>query len=185
MKRLLIAISIITLVTILYIASSSVQSTRLVSSLTVSEQINTASIDGKLIKHAKLDETVYFREDSASNTDVDHVYADEFTSSGTLDLSNLTNSLGESLDLTNERVMAIKLKNISTVGTDAISIDSAGTNNYSLFGAAYNIDLKPRQSVLYKADSMLVDVDASNCNIDYTLNNDTLSIVLISADLDN
>jgi hypothetical protein len=89
------------------------------------------------------------------------------------------------LDLTGERIVAIKFKNAATTGSNAINITQGASNPYPLWGSTYSLDLEPRQSVLYQADTMLVDVDASNLGIDYTLNGDTLDVILISAELYN
>ncbi len=167
----------------LFAYATTVNSTRLVSQLTVSEQLETASLD-QTISHNRLNEVVNFRPTSDTVvTDVDNVYSSTLSSGSTIDLTSLTNTLGDAMDLTGERIVAIKFKNSSTTGTDAINVTQGATNPYPLWGSTFSLDLKPRQSVLYKCDTALVDVDASNLNIDYTLNNDTLDVVLISANL--
>jgi len=167
----------------LFIAATSVNYTTLNSNLTVSEQLTQGALDEN-VKHKLLNETVNFRPTSdTSNTDVDNVYSATLSSGTTIDLTSLTNTLGNSLDLTGERIVAIKLKNMSSTGSDVINITQGATNPYPLLGSTYSFDLAARQSMLYKADTMLTDVDASNLNIDYTLNGDTLGVLLISAEL--
>lgn len=165
------------------IAATTVNSTRLVSQLTVREQLTSGGLDQN-VNHTKLNEIVSFRPTSDTvTTDVDNVYSATLTSGTTIDLTSLTNTLGESLDLTGEKIVAMKVKNMSTTGSDAITVDSTSTNGYPLLGSAYSFDLQPRQSLLYKCDTALIDVDASNLNIEYALNGDTLGIILISANL--
>jgi hypothetical protein len=167
----------------LFIAATSVNYTILNSNLTVSEQLTQGGLDEN-VKHKVLNETVNFRPTSDTvTTDVDNVYSATLSSGTTIDLTTLTNTLGNSLDLTGERIVAIKLKNMSTTGSDAINITQGASNPYPLFGATYSLDLAARQSLLYKCDTMLTDVDASNLAIDYTLNGDTLGVLLISAEL--
>ncbi len=166
-----------------FIFATSVNSTRLVSQLSVSEQLETASID-QTVNHQRLDEVVNFRPSTDTvTTDVDNVYSATLTSGSTIDLQNLENTLGDALDLTDEKIVAVKFKNSSTTGTDVVNITEGGTNPYPLWGSTYSIDLAAKQSVLYKCDTALVDVDASNLGIDYTLNGDTLDVILISANL--
>ena len=178
-----IVISVLLLVVGFFIYATTVNSTRLVSQLTVSETLETASID-QTVQHKSLNEIVNFRPSSDSvKTDVDNVYSATLTSGTTIDLTSLTNTLGSSLDLTDEKIVAIKFKNSATTGTDVVTIDSTSTNGYPLFGAAFSIDLQPHQSILYKCDTALTNVSASNANIEYALNGDTLSVILISAKL--
>jgi len=166
-----------------FVYATSVNSTQLVSKITVSEQLSQGPLD-QVVRHTGLDEIVNFRPTSDTvTTDVDNVYSAQLTSGSTIDLTSLTNTLGNALDLTGERVVAIKFKNASTTGSDAINITQGASNPYPLLGSSFSLDLEPRQSILYKADTMLVDVDASNLGIDYTLNGDTLDVILISAEL--
>jgi hypothetical protein len=182
MKKL-IFLSVVLILAILAISATTVMNARLVSSLSVDERLTTASIN-QVVQHNQLNEVVNFRAttDSAT-TDVDNVYGATLTGIGTLDLTALTNSLGDVLDLTGERIMAIKLKNSSTTGSDTINITQGALNPYPLMGTTYSFDLKPRQSILFKADTLLSDVSTSALGIDYTCNGDTLGILLISANL--
>lgn len=178
-----IVIILILIAAIGYIAATSVGYTRLVSELTVQERLTTGAID-QVVKHTALDEVVTFSPSSDTVTsDVDNVYSAELTSGTTIDLTALTNTLGETLDLTGERIMAVKFKNSATTGADVVNITQGAIDPYPLWGATYSIDLAKNQSVLYKCDTALVDVDASNLNIDYALNGDTLGVTLISAEL--
>jgi|GEM_PF-2918144 len=181
-KNIIIAVlSLLVIATLVY--ATSVSSTSLVSQLTVSEELSTSSIE-QTVRHDRLNEIVNFRPTTDSvNTDVDNVYSATLTSSGTIDLTNLTNTLGDAMDLTGERIVAIKFKNSATTGSDIVNVSQGSTNPYPLWGSTYSIDLAPRQSVLYKCDTALTDIDASNLGIDYTLNGDTLDVILISANL--
>lgn len=164
----------------LFIYSTSVNNTRLVSQLSVSEQLETASID-QTVSHERLDEIVNFRPTSDTvTTDVDNVYSATLTDGSSIDLTDLTNTLGDAMDLTDERVVAVKFKNSAESGTISIS---EGTDGYPLFGASFSLDLEPNQSVLYKCDTALTNVDASNKEIDYSLDGATLDVILISAEL--
>ncbi|MFO8022488.1 MAG: hypothetical protein R6U65_08475 [Perlabentimonas sp.] len=139
-----------------------------------------------MVKHQSLNEIVNFRPTTDTVTsDVDNVFSGIYSSaSGTIDLTSLTNSLGASLDLTNERIMAMKVKAKSN-NAGTITIDSATTNSYALLGAAYSFTLSKNQSLLYKCDTALADISASNLNIDYSMTDatDTLYVLLISAEL--
>ena len=178
MKKLIIVLLIVG--AIIALASTNVRNARLVSNLTVYENLITPTTS-TFIEQKGLNEVINYR-DGLSRNDADNVYADTVMVNGPLDLTSLTNSLGESLDLTNERIVAIKfLSGANNSGT--IVIDSVTTNGYDLMGAAFIFTLEPRQSLLFKADTMLGEVGASDKLIDYVCGNDTLSIILISADL--
>lgn len=184
MKKKWIIITIVA-VAALYIAASTVTSSRLVSELTVNEQLSTPSIEQN-IKHQKLNEVVNFRPTTDTvNSDVDNVFSEIYSSSsGSIDLTSTNNSLGESLDLTGERIMAIKVKAKQT-NTGTITFSEGATNGYPLMGAGFTVDLKPNQSLLFKADTALTEVDGSNLQLDYSMtnSNDTLSVLAISANL--
>ncbi len=183
MRKNIIIVVLSVLLAGVLIHATSVNSTRLVSQLSVSEQLETASID-QTVNHQRLDEIVSFRPTSDTvTTDVDNVYSATLSSGSTIDLTSLTNTLGDAMDLTGGRIVAIKFKNTATTGSDVVNITEGASNPYPLWGSTYSIDLAPRQSVLYKCDTALVDVDASNLGIDYTLNGDTLDVILISANL--
>jgi hypothetical protein len=180
-KRLIILIAIV--VGYIFVYATPVGYTRLVSELTVQESLVTGAID-QVVKHNTLNEVVNFSPSSDTvNSDVDTVYSAQLSSGSTIDLTSLTNTLGNSMDLTGQRIMAVKFKNLSETGSDAINITQGASNPYPLFGSTFSLDLKPRQSILYKCDTMLTDVGASDLGIDYTLNGDTLGVLLISARL--
>jgi len=182
MKNWIIGILAVSLIG-LFAYATTVTSTQLVSQLTVSEDLETASIE-QTVRHERLNEIVNFRPTTDTvTTDVDNVYSATLTSNGTIDLTSLTNTLGNAVDLTGERVVAMKFKNASTTGSGAINVTQGASNPYPLFGSSFSLDLEPRQSVLYKCDTALVDVDGSNLGIDYTLDSDTLDVLLISAEL--
>ena len=183
MKKNLIIGFLSVLIIGLFAYATSINGTRLVSQLTVSESLSTASIN-QTVSHDRLNEVVNFRPTTDSvATDVDNIYSASLTSGSSIDLTSLTNTLGTSIDLTGERIMAIKLKNGATTGTGEINITEGASNPYPLFGSTYSINLQPRQSILYKCDTLLSDVSASALQIDYTLNSDTLEVILISAEL--
>jgi len=182
MKNIIIGVLSVLLLAV-FVYATSVNSTRLVSQLTVSESLETASIDQD-VSHMRLNEIVNFRPTSDTvTTDVDNVYSATLTSGTTIDLTSLTNTLGDAMDLTGERIVAIKFKNSATTGSNVVNITEGASNPYPLWGSTYSIDLAAKQSILYKCDTMLTDVDASNLGIDYTLNGDTLDVILISANL--
>lgn len=181
-KNIIIGVMIVALIG-LFVYATSVKSTTLTSNLTVSEQLTSGGLDQN-VRHKVLNEVVNYRPTTDTVTsDVDNLYSASLTTSGTIDLTSVTNTLGNTLDLTGERVVAVKFKNIATTGNDAINVTQGATNPYPLFGSTFSLDLQPRQSILYKADTMLTDVDASNLGIDYTLNGDTLGVILITANL--
>lgn len=185
MKRKWILPLIVLFAVVIYIAATSVNYTRLNSSLTVSEELTTPSIE-QVIKHNNLNEVVNFRPTTDTvNSDVDNVYSAILSSSGSIDLTSLTNTLGNSLDLTDERVMAIKFKAKSD-NDSIITITQGASNPYDLMTTTFNLKLRANQSLLYKCDTLSGDVGASAKTIDYTLKStgaDTLYVLLISAEL--
>lgn len=170
-------------IAIIAMSTTSVRNARLTSNLTVYENLITPTTS-TFIEINGLNEVVNY-SDGSTRTDADNVFADTVINVGTLDLTSLTNSLGESLDLTDDIVMAVKFKIDDDVG--ASFVISQGTSNpYHLMGATYSFTLGANQSLLYMADTALAVVSSSACEIDYTSggSNDStaLYIVLISAD---
>jgi len=167
-------------VAVVLIAATSVSYTRLDSNLTVNEDIVSSSVNQKLV-HSTLNETVVYK-DGAARHDVDNIYADTVKVTQTVDLTSLTNTLGQSLDLTAERIVAVKFKSRIT-NTGTIIIQPGAANGYDLFGATFKITLEPAQSLLYKCDTMLDEIGASDKNLLFTCGSDTLDLILITADL--
>jgi hypothetical protein len=185
MKRKYLILLILIIGVGLFIAATSVNYTRLNSSLTVSEELTTPSI-AQEVKHNDLNEVINFRPSGDSvTTDVDNVYSAILSNSGTIDLTSLTNTLGNSLDLTNEKVMAVKFKAKSD-NDSIITITQGSSNPYDFMSTTFNLKLRANQSLLYKCDTANGDVGASAKTIDYTLKStgaDTLYVLLISAEL--
>jgi len=179
-KRIYVFLGIVA-VLLIFLASSAVKNARLVSNLTVYENLvtPTASVT---IENDDLNETINYR-DGATRTDADHIWADTVSGSGTLDLTSLTNVIGEALDLTDEIIMAIKFKLEDDAGASVV-IDEAASASYNLFGATYSFTLLANQSLLFKCDTNLPVISDSAKGIDYDVSNDSsmLSIILISAD---
>lgn len=178
MKKITIILFISSI--IIFIAATSVSYTRLDSNLSVNEDIVSGSISQKLT-HNLLNETVNYK-DGAARHDVDLVYADTIKNTQTVDLTSLTNTLGQALDLTAQRIVAIKMKSrVTNAGTIVVAPGAA--NGYDLLGATFKITLEPAQSLLFKCDTMLDEVGASDKNLLFTCGNDTLDLILITADL--
>lgn len=165
------------LVAIIVTAATTINNARLVSQLTVNEQLTSGQID-QAVNHSALNEVINYR--SGTIYEPSHVYSAQLTSGTSINLTSLTNTLGEAVDLTGERILAIKFKNSSKTGTGGINITQGATNPYPLMGSTYSIDLKPKQSILFNCDTALTAVSASALSIDYTLNSDTLEVLLIT-----
>ncbi len=181
MKKLIIGLLILTAFTFIY--STSVKNARLVSNLTVYENLVTPTTS-TFIEQKGLNEVVNYR-DGLTRSDADNVYADTVLFTGDIDLTALTNSLGESLSLVGQRIVALKFKLEDDLAATAI-ISNAASDSYPLFGATYSLTLKANQSLLYKADTILADVATDADKIKYIISNDStlLYIILISADME-
>ena len=180
MKRKLIIFLGIVCVAIIAIAATSVSSTRLDSNLTVYEDIVSNTINQNLT-HNSLNESVNYK-DGAPRHDVDLVYSDTVKNTQTVDLTSLVNTLGQALDLTAQRVVAVKFKSrLTNAGT--IQIEPGAANGYDLLGATFKITLEPAQSLLFKCDTMLDVIGATDKTLLFTCGNDTLDLILITADL--
>ena len=175
MKKIIYAILI--LIAIIATAATTINNSRLVSQLTVNEQIVSGQIN-QAVNHSALNEVINYR--AGTDYEPSHVYSAQLTSGTSIDLTSLTNTLGEALDLTGERILAIKFKNSSETGTGAINITQGAVNPYPLLGSTYSITLKPKQSILFNCDTALTAVSASALSIDYTLNSDTLEVLLLT-----
>jgi len=179
MKKVSILIAV--LLTIVLLASTSVRSTRLTSKLTVLENLVTPTTSTYMEING-IDEVVNYTNGS-TRYDADNVYADTVLGDGTIDLTSLTNSLGEALDLTDEVVVAVKFFLADDLAATC-TISQGASNPYLLFGATYSLQLQANQSLLFKADTVLPVVSTTAKTIDYDSSNDTtaLYVVLISAD---
>jgi len=178
MKRLLLFI----LVIVLFSGSSTVQVARVTSKLNVKERLvtPTTTID---VTQAGLDELVVY-SDGSTRYDADHVYVDTLKGENrTLDLTSLTNSQGESLDLTGETIVAAKFKLEDDSGA-YVTIAEGSSNGYPLFGASFSFKLQANQSILFIADTVISVVGTSDKTIDFTFSNDStiLYIMLLTAD---
>lgn len=166
---------------LILMATTSVRSARLISRLTVTENLvmpttsTYADIDG-------LDETVNYM-DGSTRFDVDHVWADTVINDGTIDLTSLTNTLGESLDLTDEVIVAIKFF-LEDDAAATCTISQGDSDPYLLLGSTYSFQLQANQSLLFKADTVLPVIASDAKTIDYDSSNDStaLYIILLTAD---
>lgn len=181
MKKAKFFIPILIAAAIIAMASTDVRSARLISRLDVTENLVTPTTT-TFIEINGLDETVNYADGSA-RYDADHVYAKTVTGDGTLDLTNLTNTLGEALDLTDEVVVAAKFMLPDSSGATC-AIAQGASNPYPLFGATWSVTLAAAQSLLFKADTVLIPVSASAKTIDYNSSGTTvpLFIVILTAD---
>ncbi len=180
MKKQILFLTIIALA-VIAIAATSVRSARLVSSLSVSENLVTPTTS-TYIELNGLNEVVNYM-DGSTRADADNVWAGSVDGDGTINLTTLTNSLGEALDLTDEVVVAVKFQ-LEDVSGATCTISQGATNPYPLFGSTYSFQLLANQSLLFKADTVLIPVSASACNIAYdgAISTTTLKIILITAD---
>ena len=180
MKKLTLFITL-AIVAVLLISTTDVRQAKLVSKLTVTENLVSPTTSSYWELNG-LDETITYRDGSTRN-DVDNVYADTVINDGTLDLTSLTNTLGESLDLTGDVIVAIKFQLEDDAGATCVISQGAATA-YPLLGATFSFTLAANQSILFMADTVLAPVSASLKHIDYNSSNDStvLSIILITAD---
>jgi hypothetical protein len=180
MKKTIIILSIVCLA-IIAMATTSVRSARLVSELTVTENLVTPTTS-TYIDINGLNEVVNYR-DGSTRYDADNVWADTVLNDGTIDLTSLTNSLGESLDLTDDVIVAVKFF-LEDDSAATCTISQGAADPYLLFGATYSFQLKANQSLLFKADTVLPVVSATAKDIDYDSSNDStaLYIILLTAD---
>ena len=176
-----ISTTMLILAAMIAISTTSVRNAKLTSKLTVFENLVTP-LTTTFIELNGADEMLNYK-DGSTRQDADLVYADTVINSGTLDLTSLTNTLGEPLNLTAHVIMAIKFK-VEDDSAAIFTVDEAASDSYPLFGATYDIDLQANQSILFKCDSVLIPVASGAKNIDYTSNNDStaLFIILIAAD---
>lgn len=166
---------------IIAMSTTSVRNARMISRLTVFENLVTP-LTSTYIEINGGDESINYRDGDVRN-DADLVYADTVINDGTLDLTSLQNTLGESLDLTGQVIMAVKFM-VEDDSAATFTISQGASNPYPLFGATYSIELKANQSLLFKADSVLIPVASGAKTIDYDSSNDStaLYIILITAD---
>jgi len=182
MKRL-IFLTLFFGIALVLMSTTSVRNARLVSNLSVYENLVTPTTS-TFIEINGLNETVNYR-DGSTRTDADNVYADTVLNVGTLDLTSLTNLLGETLNLTDDIVVAVKFKVDDDAGA-YFTISQGAATPYLLLGTTYSIKLLANQSLLYMADTALAVVSNTAKHIDYTSggSNDTtaLYIILVTAD---
>jgi hypothetical protein len=162
-------------------STTSVRSARLTSKLTVFENLITPTTSTYWEING-LDETMTYA-DGGTRNDADIVYADTVINDGTLDLTSLTNSLGESLDLTGYVIVAAKFS-LEDDAAATMTISQGASDPYPLFGSTFSIELAANQSLLFKADTVLIPVANDAKAIDYDSSNDStvLSIILLTAD---
>ena len=180
LKVMMIPLALIMLA-VVFLSTTSVRSARLISRLTVTENLVTP-VTSTFIELNGLDETVNYM-DAATRFDVDHVWADTLIKTGILDLTALTNTLGESLDLTGEVIVAAKFFLADSSGATC-TLSNGVSNSYPLFGTTYSLQLKANQSLLFKADTVLIPVASGAKTITYTGSGSSavLHVILLFAD---
>jgi len=181
MKKFIIGLLIVG--AIVALASTNVRNARLVSNLTVYENLITPTTS-TFIELNGLNETVNYRE-GLSRNDADNVYADTVLVRDSISLIDLKNSLGESLSLENEKIVALKLK-LEDDSAATVVISNALIHPYPLFSASFSFTLAANQSLLYKADTVLADITTTTDWIKCVKSNDTtaLYIILVTADME-
>jgi len=179
--KILGTILLLAVVAVIFTKSTSVVNATLTSKLTVTESMVmpttsvTATVNG-------LDEVINYT-DGSLRFDADHVYADTVRNDGTLNLAALTNSIGETLNLTGEVIVAAKFYLEDDAGASVV-ISNGASNSYPLFGATYSFTLQANQSLLFKADTVLIPVADGARTIAYNSSNDStlLYVMLLTAD---
>jgi len=180
MKKNLFLVSLV-IIAMIGLSTTSVRNARMISKLTIFENLVTP-LTSTYIEINGGDESINYRDGDTRN-DADLVYADTVINDGTLDLTSLKNTLGESLDLTGQVVMAIKFL-VEDDSAATFDLSQGASNPYPLFGSTWSIRLEANQSILFKCDSVLIPVASDAKTIDYDSSNDStaLYIVLITAD---
>lgn len=183
MKKFYGLLGILALVIIAFIcyAGSVANSARLISNLTVYETLTTPT-QKFTVDIKDMNETVNYR-DGLARADIDHVWSDTVSGAGTIDLTSLTNTLGEALDLTDEVIVAAKF--ILEDDSAASCLIHKSTNGYLMLGDTFAFTLYANQSMLLYLDTVLAVVaNGSNDILNYDVSNDStmLSIIFISAD---
>ena len=166
---------------VILLATTSVRNARLISRLTVTENLVTPTTS-TFIEINGLDEVVNYTPGSL-RFDVDNIWADTVCHTGIIDLTALTNSLGETLDLTGDVIVAAKFRLVDVLGATCV-ISNGVSTSYPLFGTTYSFQLNANQSLLFKADTVLAPVSASLKHITYTGSSDAaiLYVILLTAD---
>jgi len=175
------AVLILIGIAVLFMSTTSVRSARLISRLTITENLvmpttsTYAEING-------LDEVINYT-DGSIRFDADNVWADTVINDGTIDLTSLTNTLGETLNLTGDVIVAIKFFLQDDAAATCV-ISNGASNSYPLLGTTYSFELKANQSLLFKADTVLIPVASGAKTIDYDSSNDStaLYVILLTAD---
>ena len=88
-------------------------------------------------------------------------------SAGDIDLTSLTDSLGNALDLTGKKIQAIMIK-CETANVSPISFAEHATNGYGVFGLASFVDISPGGSILLLQNGGNEDVSATAKIIEIT-----------------
>lgn len=166
---------------VIALSTTDVRSARITSRLTVTENLVTPTTS-TFIEVNGLDEVVNYM-DGSTRYDADHLWADTVRHTGNIDLTTLTNTLGESMSLSGEVVVAAKFL-LSDVAGTTCTISQGGSNSYPLFGTTYSFQLKANQSLLFKADTILIPVSGTAKNITYTGTSDAavLYVMILTAD---
>ena len=173
----LIAIAVIAIITL---SATDVRSARLISKLDIMENLITPTTS-TFIEINGLDEAVNYQNGSL-RSDADHVWAKTVTGTGTIDLTVLTNTLGETLNLTGDVVVAAKFL-LQDISGATCTISQGATLAYPLLGTTFSFQLNANQSLLFKADTVIIPISASAKNIHYKISDETtkLYIMLLSA----
>ena len=169
---------IIGLIAGMVIAATNAPNAQINSKLTVTEKLTSGSFSSS-VTHNSLDEVINLR-DGATKWDIDNVYYGRHIGVDSIDMSSLTNTLGESFSVYDERIMAIKFKNISNTGN--VTVDNTASNTYPLLGSTYSFVLEPGQSLLFIADTMSSEAGASARYIEFA-GSDTCDVLLITSDI--
>lgn len=88
-------------------------------------------------------------------------------SAGDIDLTSLTDTLGNALDLTGKKIQAIMIK-CEPLNASAISFAEHATNGYGVFGLASFVDIGPGGSMLLLQNGGNEDVSATAKIIEIT-----------------
>lgn len=151
--------------------ATTVKSVEYADKLTIKEQLSATNMPGvaatrREVLHNQYDTTKsYTATSSPAVTKVAQFSQALSGGSATIDLTSLTDSEGNALDLTGLKCQAARFRNPST-NTGAITITEGAVNGFALGGASFSWILQPGQAITIDGANVTDAVGASDLAID-------------------
>lgn len=143
-------------------------SAQLQISLTATQLFDTTSLPagasgGTAVTHPGFNLDTGLRNSSSSVpvTDIVAIKKTMSGGAGTVDLTSLTGTLGESVSLSGKKVQAVIFKN-PAANADAITITDGASNGHELMGDGWKIILSPGQQFGWDGAEASQDVDGTH-----------------------